>query len=233
MAGSFEAYEQEFLKVTQLLQRTINSIPNFAGERKKTAVREAEKDIEDAEQLIRQMDKEINMGSNPNRTKLTPKVKGYQTDVQRIKRDLQRSATSSSNNTRDELLSGATQDYQVQFLDQRSKLIAGNEKIEQTSGRLQNAHRLAIQNEQIGTAVLTDLQGQRDQLIRTGKKLDDVDDDVKTSRTILTGMARRVATNKLILAIIIVLLLGGIILIVYMKWLRPLPNNNNNSTSTR
>jgi len=215
----------------QIIQRTINSIPSFAGERKKLAIREAEKNIEEAETLIRQMDQEVNTANNPQRAKLQPKVKGFQTEVQRIKRDLQRAAATSSNATKDDLFAGASQDYQVQFLDQRSKLLVGNEKLGQTSDRLTNAQRIANQNEQIGTAVLTDLHGQRQQLMRTSNRLDEVDDNVKTSRTILTGMARRVATNKLILALIIVLLIGAIALIIYMKWLRPLPKSDSSASN--
>jgi len=219
--SNFDAYESEFLKINQLIQRKIKGIPNFAGERKKVAVRETEKEIEDGEQLLRQMDQELNVGSNPLRARLQPKVKGYQADLQRARRELQQAATLSSNSTREELFSGASADYQVQFQDQRMGLLAGNEKLGQTTDRLQNAHAIALRNEQIGASVLVELGGQRQQLVRTNNKLDEVDDHVKTSRTILTGMARRVATNKLILAFIILLLVGAIALIVYMKWIRP------------
>jgi vesicle transport through interaction with t-SNAREs protein 1 len=50
--------------------------------------------------------------------------------------------------------------------------------------------------------------------------LDEVDDHVRTSRTILTGMARRVATNKMILAFIILLLVAAIGSIIYLKWIK-------------
>jgi len=218
---NFDAYEQEFLKVSSLIQRKINSIPNFAGERKKVAIRETEKEIEDAEALLRQMDQETNTGSNPLRAKLQPKVKGYQVDIQRLKRDLQKAASTASNSlsNRDDLFAGASQDYQAQFLDQRSTLLSGNERLGQTSDRLQNAHRIAVQNEQIGTQVLGELHGQRQQILRTGTKLDEVDAHVTTSRTILSGMARRIATNKLILAFIICLLIAAISGIVYVKWI--------------
>eukprot|EP00026_Physarum_polycephalum_P015451 Phypoly_transcript_16141.p1 GENE.Phypoly_transcript_16141~~Phypoly_transcript_16141.p1 ORF type:complete len:222 (+),score=32.78 Phypoly_transcript_16141:105-770(+) len=220
--ASFDAYEQEFQKVYSLILRKINSLPNFAGERKKVAIRETEKEIEDAETLIRQMDQEINAtNNNPMRARLQPKVKGYQADMQKARRELQRAATQASNATnRDDLFSGASQDYQVQFLDQRTSILAGNDRLGQTSDRLQNAHRIAVQNETIGSNVLGELHGQRQQIIRATNKLDEVDDHVRTSRTILTGMARRVATNKMILAFIILMLLAAIGLIIYLKWIR-------------
>jgi vesicle transport through interaction with t-SNAREs protein 1 len=221
--SNFDAYDQEYQKVYSLILRKIKSLPNFAGERKKVAIRETEKEIEDAESLIRQMDQEINAtNNNPMRARLQPKVKGYQTDIQRARRELQQAATQASNATnRDDLFAGGgNQDYQVQFLDQRTNLLAGNERLGQTSDRLQNAHRLAVQNETIGTNVLGELHGQRQQIIRATNKLDEVDDHVRTSRTILTGMARRVATNKMILAFIILMLVAAIGLIIYLKWIR-------------
>ena len=65
---------------------------------------------------IRQMDQEINAtNNNPMRARLQPKVKSYQADMQKARRELQRAATQASNATnRDDLFSGgASQDYQV------------------------------------------------------------------------------------------------------------------------
>lgn len=42
-------------------------------------------------------------------------------------------------------------------MDQRSNLLVGNEKLGQTSDRLQNAHRIAVQNEQIGMFIINSL----------------------------------------------------------------------------
>ncbi len=60
------------------------------------------------------MEQIISSPSNPLRPKLFPKVKGYQGDLQRARRDLQRASTAVSNQSnRDDLFSGAQQDYQV------------------------------------------------------------------------------------------------------------------------
>jgi len=218
--ANFEKYEVEFSHINVTIQRNINLLPNLPGERKKLAIKETEKEIEEAEQLLRQMDIETN--SHPRRAQLQQKVKGLQGDIQRAKKELQKAAASSSNSlNRTDLMAGAgSQDYQVQFMDQRQGLLAGNEKLNKTSDRVNNAHRIAIETEAIGTNVLGDLNQQRGQIIRATEKLDDVNDNMKQSKTILSGMARRVATNKVILAIIILLLMGIIGMIVYLKWLR-------------
>jgi len=218
--ANYESYEEEFNIINAGVQRNINLLPNLPGERKKVAMKETEKQIEEAEQLLRQMD--ISTNSHPMRAKLQQKVKGYQGDIQRARRELQKASTAVSNSlTRNDLLAGGgSQDYQGLYLDQRQGLLAGTDKLNTTTDRVNNAHKISIQTEQIGAEVLGEMGVQRTQLLRANERLDGVGDNMKQSRTILTGMARRVATNKLILAIIILLLMGTIGMIVYMKWVR-------------
>jgi len=183
-------------------------------------IRESEKELEEAEQLLRQM--ELDSSNSTNRIKLQQKVKTYQGDHQRIKKELQKSSSAVNTSImRNDLMAGAaSEDYQVQYMDQRQGLLAGTDKLNTTTGRIGNAHRIALETESIGTNVLSEMYGQRQQLVRAGDRLDNVNDDMKQSRSILSGMARRVATNKLILAIIIVMLMGIIGMIIYLKWIR-------------
>jgi len=55
-------------------------------------------------------------------------------------------------------------------------------------------------------------------------QVQDVDDNMRTTRTILLGMSRRAITNKVILVFIIFLLLASIGLVIYLKWGRGLIN---------
>jgi cell division protein FtsL len=55
-------------------------------------------------------------------------------------------------------------------------------------------------------------------------QVQDVNDNMKTTRTILLGMSRRVITNKIILVLIILLLIASIGVIIYLKWGRGLIN---------
>lgn len=218
--AKFEGYEAEFNHINVTIQRNIGLLPNLAGEKKKLVIKESEKELEEAEQLLKQM--EIDTANSTNRLKLQQKVKQYQGDLQRVRRELQKAsnAVSTSMMRSDLLAGGGAQDYQVQYMDQRQGLLAGTEQLNVTSNRASNAHRVALETEQIGTNVLSELHGQRQQLIRANNKLDDVNDDMKHSRSILSGMARRVATNKLILAVIILMLMGIIGIIIYLKWIR-------------
>eukprot|EP01112_Ceratiomyxa_fruticulosa_P007008 TRINITY_DN1803_c0_g2_i1.p1 TRINITY_DN1803_c0_g2~~TRINITY_DN1803_c0_g2_i1.p1 ORF type:complete len:221 (+),score=59.38 TRINITY_DN1803_c0_g2_i1:202-864(+) len=218
---NFDEYEREFVNITNIISRKIKQLPNFAGERKKVAVREFERELEEAEQLLQQMENDAN--NNPAlKARVSPKIKQYQADIVRFKKELSKAMTQSSNaQNREDLFAGATNDTQIQYLDQRQNLLSGTERLNSTTDRLQNTHRVAEQSEQIGAGILGDLSTQRQQLLAANSRLDAVDDNVKRSRVILTGMARRVATNKLILGVIIILLMGANALAVYLRWFKP------------
>jgi vesicle transport through interaction with t-SNAREs protein 1 len=53
---------------------------------------------------------------------------------------------------------------QVKELDHRQKILAGSAKLEESNDRLSNAHRIAVETENIGGNVLAEMYGQRKQL---------------------------------------------------------------------
>jgi vesicle transport through interaction with t-SNAREs protein 1 len=51
-------------------------------------------------------------------------------------------------------------------MDQRQRLLSGTERLGQSSRRLEDSHRLALETEGIGINILSTLKGQRETLIR-------------------------------------------------------------------
>ncbi|EGC33843.1 v-SNARE family protein [Dictyostelium purpureum] len=214
---NFERTEQNFQHVCNTLTRRIKQLPNFGGERKKVAIREAETDIDEALRYISEMEKIAQ--NHSQRVRLQAKVKQYQQDIQKYKRELQLAQNTSSNSVNNPFLSGP-EDYQSQYDNQRQHLLSGSNMLDSTSDRLLRTHQISEQNQQIGENILMDLGKQGQQLRGMRDKLDETDDNIKSARKIMTGMARRLATNKVILSFIILLLLGIIALIICLKWLR-------------
>lgn len=64
------------------------------------------------------------------------------------------------------------------------------------------------------------LSKDRDTLTRAKDKLEFVDETMDDSKRIIRNMARRVATNRCILALIILMLLAAIALIIWISWFR-------------
>lgn len=56
-------------------------------------------------------------------------------------------------------------------VDQRQRLLQGNQIVDQSSDRLANAHRLALQNEEIGSEIILSLGEQREQIERSYDKV--------------------------------------------------------------
>jgi len=208
----FEQYEAEFLKKIGIIRERISALSNFSGERKKVAISETERLIEDAKKYYSRMEEQANQRRNIPQSKL----RNYSSDLTRVQRDLEHATLlESSFQRRDDYL---YDDYQVQEIDQRRRLVDNTQKIDDGTSRLHNAHRIAIETEDIGTGALTALHGQKDQLVRTRDNLGLIDDNMTRSRRILTSMSRRIVTNKIILLCIIGVLLLAIGLVVYFKW---------------
>ncbi|GAM28781.1 hypothetical protein SAMD00019534_119570 [Acytostelium subglobosum LB1] len=219
----FDRIEQNYNHVCSTINRRIKQLPNFTGERKKVAIREAEQDINEAIQYINDMER--NSQTHPQRVKVQQKIKQYQTDVQRFKREVQQASTTSTNDNYNNNgiingFSNAPEDYQSQYENQRQHLLGGYETVNQSGDRLMRAHQVSAENEIIGESILMDMSRQGQQLRGMKGKLEETDDNIKTARKVISSMARRVVTNKVILTFIILLLLGIIILIVCLKWLR-------------
>jgi len=227
MSDLFSNYETEYLQLSQNVARQIQQIPNLSGEQKKSVVYSAEKNIDEAKQILQHMDLEIrSTPSASTKNQLNSKLKGYENDLIRIQRDFKAARSAlPKDGGRGQLFEGASNDdYSSKSTDQRERLLAGNEKLNDSSTKLKRAQQTAVETEDIGAGILNNLYGQRDTLNRTRDNLKAADDNLSRSRRLINVMGRRVSTNKLILAFIILVLLGAIGLVLYFT-LRPAPSN--------
>ena len=133
-----------------------------------------------------------------------------------------RNATSANASERDQLLGGKNNSTIVDFestnMDQRGRLLQGTERLQNSSRRLEDARRVALETEQIGISTLADLNTQREQIVRTQNRLGTADSWITKSTSVLKTMQRRLAANKLLSAGIIMLLVFLILAIIVMKF---------------
>lgn len=92
--------------------------------------------------------------------------------------------------------------------------------VDSSTQSLTRATRMAEENTQIGTEVLSELGVQRDKLTRTRDLVNETDVELGRAHRILRSMDRRLLTNKFLLIVIILLEVGTLSLIVYLKWFR-------------
>ncbi|XP_065336776.1 vesicle transport through interaction with t-SNAREs homolog 1B [Cloeon dipterum] len=110
-------------------------------------------------------------------------------------------------------------DYEYQEAANRQRALQGVAVLERTSQSLARSEQTAIETERIGTEVLSELESQRESLLRTRQRLEDADEELSQARRVLNKMYRDVITNKILLCLIIIFelaILGGSI---YHKFL--------------
>lgn len=102
----------------------------------------------------------------------------------------------------------------------RRTLLDGIQTLENTNESLARSNQVAIETEQIGTEVISDLNDQRETLLRAKNRLTNADDELDRSKSILKKMGRNMCYNKLILITIIILETGILGTLVYLKFFK-------------
>ncbi|KAK9464565.1 vesicle transport v-SNARE protein N-terminus-domain-containing protein [Lipomyces arxii] len=217
----FASYESDFRLTFAEITQKIDQIPGLAAEPRKAAIRAAERAIDEVDEIIGQMAIELQNISSGSRAKLNSRLRGYRADLDRVKRDLKLSAD------RQELFGaraaqsrGGPPSNDEVSQDQRQQLLTGTDRLEASSQRLRDSQRLANETESIGAGILTDLRGQREQLVNSRNVLMEADTHVDKSMRTLRGMARRMITNRLITIGIVVVLIIIIVAILLGRFVR-------------
>lgn len=94
----------------------------------------------------------------------------------------------------------------------------GRQILERTSASLARSNQVAIETEYIGTEVITELDEQRETLLRSQRRLDDANADLSKSSALLRAMQRNVFYNKLTLILIIALEIVCLIGLLILKF---------------
>ncbi|KAB0805507.1 hypothetical protein PPYR_02477 [Photinus pyralis] len=102
----------------------------------------------------------------------------------------------------------------------RQTVLQGKAILERTGDSIARSEQIAIETETIGTEVLSELDGQRETLLRAKNRLTSGDEQLASSRRILRQISRGVLYNKLILIVIIILevvIAGAITYVRFIK----------------
>ncbi|KAG9257570.1 t-SNARE [Emericellopsis atlantica] len=218
-AGSelFGSYEAELKLVQADLQQKIDQIPELSGEPRKAALSQAERAAEEADEILGQMRLEKQNIPTSARAKVNQRFRNFESDIDAAKRKLanlssDRSALFGSRYTDDP--AGSSDAH----LEQRQQLLSGTDRLERSSQRLKSSMALANETEEIGAGTLADLNRQRETINHTHDVLLQSEGYVDRSIKTLRGMARRMATNRVITIAIITVLVILIIAVVYSKF---------------
>jgi len=210
----FSSYEAEYRLVQADLTQKLDQIPDLNGEPRKAAISKAERALEEAEELLGQMKLEKQNIPSSSRTKVNQRFRNYEMDIDGYRRKLQNLADDRS------ALFGSryTDNPSDAQLEQRQQLLAGTDRLDRSTQRLKNSQALANQTEEIGASTLADLGRQRNVIQHTSDMLLESEGYVDRSVKTLRGMARRMATNRVITISIITVLVLLIIAVIFSKF---------------
>jgi len=218
-AGSerFSSYEAELKLVQADLNQKLDQIPELSGEPRKAAVRQAERALEEANELLDQMRIEKPNIPAPAKSKINQRFRNFESDIDGLKRKLKSLSDDRKALFGSRYTDSPTTDDQ---LEQRQQLLSGTDRLERSSGRLRESQRVALETEDIGRNTLADLSRQRETIEHTRTTL--LESESYTDRSIKTlrGMARRMATNRIITIAIITVLVLLIVAVIVSKFRR-------------
>lgn len=218
---TFEILEDELITTISDIRRRVElQIPRLSGESRKKTVRETENAIESAVSMIDDMQVEVHKAPQGLRTSMNTKVKKHRDEVAKLQSKIRQFNSGTVSFTRQELFAGEGASSTDLIAEQRNRVLETDSILNRTSQSIARSQQVAVETEQIGNDIITEMGDQRDSLLRTRDRLEGTDANLRQSRKILKSMYLRVMTNKLILVFIILVELGILAGVVYWKFFR-------------
>jgi len=216
-AGSelFSNYEAELKLVQADLNQKLDQIPELTGEERKSAIRGAERAVDEAKELLDQMNLEKSNIPSSTRSKANARYRNHSTDIDTLSRKLKSLSSDRQALFGDRYTDDPSSDP---VLEQRQQLLSGTDRLGRSGERLRESQRIALETESIGAGTLADLHQQRNVIENTHRNLQQSEGYVDRSVKTLRGMARRMATNRIITIAIITVLVLLIIGVIYSKF---------------
>ena len=218
----FDHYEAEYHKLTKAAATDIELVDQLLpGTERDNTARKASQAIEAAEEIVQSMDLEARSLAGEAKAQLVAQAKDYKAGITALRRKLRGAQTSSraQEAARDELLRGADPALRMEADSQRARLVANTDRMHRQTDKLKAATQIALETEQVGASILSDLEDQRNTIAHARATLAGASAGLDRSARLLKGMGRRALKNKMLMYVIIVVLFIMISFIIWFKWL--------------
>ncbi|OWZ37571.1 vesicle transport through interaction with t-SNAREs 1 [Cryptococcus neoformans c8] len=219
----FENYDEDLKQLFGSLKGKLDGEAKcLTGEQRKAALKRVSEEIDEAEEIVAQMEVELPSMPASIRQTYQGRLAASKQSLDKIKKTLKDLRLQSQ---RSDLLSGPgfahgddpyTDDPEP--YSTRSRLLAGTQTLEDGTTRLDNAHRIALETEGVGSEILRNLRGQRDQLENTRDTLVQADSSIDRAAGTLKKMIFKMYQQKFLSAGIIIVLVLLILLVLYSKF---------------
>ncbi|XP_075011182.1 vesicle transport through interaction with t-SNAREs homolog 1A isoform X12 [Calonectris borealis] len=151
MSSDFESYEQDFAVLTAEITGRIGKVPKLVGDDKKQMVANIEKQLEEARELLEQMELEVREIPPQSRGMYSSRMRSYKQEMGKLEADFKRSRIAYSDEVRNELLGDDGNSSE----NQRAHLLDNTERLERSSRRLEAGYQIAVETGFIPKFVIT------------------------------------------------------------------------------
>ncbi|KAJ9096395.1 hypothetical protein QFC21_005217 [Naganishia friedmannii] len=202
----FEGYDEEFKQILSSLKGKLQGdVRSLAGEQRKSLLRTIEAELDEAQEIIQQMEVELHPMPASIRAPYSARITSSKTDLAKMKKTLK---DLQKETQRTDLLGSAASGRRARgagdpslqdepYTDDaggyhddshRARLLAGTDTLADGSRRLDNAQRIALETEDVGADILRNLHGQRSQLEHTRDTLGVADGNIDRASGTLKKM---------------------------------------------
>uniref|UniRef100_A0A8D0L3W0 Vesicle transport through interaction with t-SNAREs 1A n=1 Tax=Sphenodon punctatus TaxID=8508 RepID=A0A8D0L3W0_SPHPU len=141
MSSDFEGYEQDFAVLTAEVTGRIGKVPKLLGDEKKQMVTNVEKQLEEARELLEQMELEVREIPPQSRGMYSSRMRSYKQEMGKLEADFKRSRIAYSDEVRNDLLGDDGNSSE----NQRAHLLDNTERLERSSRRLEAGYQIAVE----------------------------------------------------------------------------------------
>lgn len=211
MASLMETFEQQYASLSAEITAKTSRLSDLTGVERKMLVSQVERQMEEAHELLEQMDLEVKAVPPASRQKYQIRLKSYVAELALLDKELRARITPRDESImREELFDG---DYVND--DQKQRLLDNTERLERSSRQLEGGYRMAVEAEQMGAQILTDLSSQRETIKKSKSRVQETNYDLGKSSRIVNGMIRGLKQQKVVLYAVAAVILLTAILAIY------------------
>ncbi|EGD72170.1 hypothetical protein PTSG_00192 [Salpingoeca rosetta] len=213
MSSLLAEHEKSFNALITDINRMSNTIPDLSKDDKNREINAGHDAVEEAMELLEQMELCIGETEASERAAVKQRIASYKSQLKDSEARLKKAAVamSSSQAARDELFA-----YDGTSEDSRAALLTNTERLNRTSERLQDGHRVAMETTEVAVGIMDNLHDQRDTIERSRGRLRRTDGELGKSNKILNNMIARAKRNKVVAAFIIIIAISLIAAIIYL-----------------
>lgn len=199
MWSLLENYEQQYAIINADITSKIGKLKllDHNDNGRKNIMTEIDKQLEEVQELMEQMDLEIREVDPTTRPKYKTRIDSYRAELERLSQEYSKAKVPKTHS-----------EYSVEYFSEHSsnineeqtqRLLDTSEEIERTGKHLDTGYRIALETEKIATEVLQDLEFQRESIQRTRTRLRETNEDLSRSSRIISVIIARSMHHRLIL----------------------------------